>query len=95
LVEILIAHGIPCAPVRPVSEVAADPELEQRGLIRDGEFDGQPIKVLGSAIKLSGVSAGEGPTAVARLGQDTAEVLRRLGLGDPELHSLRRGGVIG
>ena len=95
LVEILIAHGIPCAPVRPVSEVAADPELEQRGLIRDGEFDGQPIKVLGSAIKLSGVSAGEGPTAVSRLGQDTAEVLRRLGLGDPELHSLRRGGVIG
>lgn len=95
LVATLIANGIPCAPVRPIAEVAADPELEQRGLIRDGEFDGQPIKVLGSAIKLSGVSADEGPTSVAQLGQDTAEVLGGLGIGEGELQLLRREGVIG
>jgi CoA:oxalate CoA-transferase len=94
LVETLIAHGIPCAPVRPITEVAADPELSRRGLIRDGEFEGQPIKVLGSAIKLSGVEADEGPTRVSQLGQDTAEVLGRLGIGESELHSLRHDGVI-
>ena len=94
LVETLIANGIPCAPVRPIAEVAADPELAQRGLVRDGEFDGQPIKVLGSAIKLSGTGAGEGPTRVSQLGHDTAEVLGRLGIGESEIQLLRQEGVI-
>jgi formyl-CoA transferase len=95
LVETLIAHGIPCAPVRTIAEVAADPELAQRGLVRDGEFDGQPIKVLGSAIKLSGVVAGEETTRVSQLGQDTADLLGGLGIGETEILSLRRDGVIG
>ena len=95
LVETLIAHGIPCAPVRTIAEVAADPELAQRGLVRDGEFDGQAIKVLGSAIKLSGVVAGDEPTRVSQLGQDTAEVLGGLGIGETEIQSLRQDGVIG
>jgi crotonobetainyl-CoA:carnitine CoA-transferase CaiB-like acyl-CoA transferase len=94
LVETLIAHGIPCAPVRPITEVAADPELAQRGLIRDGEFDGRPIKVLGSAIKLSGVGADESPTRVSQLGQDTVDVLRGIGIGEAELQSLRRDRII-
>jgi crotonobetainyl-CoA:carnitine CoA-transferase CaiB-like acyl-CoA transferase len=94
LVETLIAHGIPCAPVRPIAEVAADPELAQRGLVRDGEFDGQPIKVLGSAIKMSGLSPEDGPTRVSPLGQETAEVLGRIGIEEAELQSLRRDGVI-
>ena len=95
LVETLIAHGIPCAPVRTIAEVAADPELAQRGLVRDGEFDGQAIKVLGSAIKLSGVVAGDEPTRVSQLGQDTAEVLGGIGIGETEIQSLRQDGVIG
>src|SRR5581483_6624720 len=94
LVDTLIAHGIPCAPVRPIAEVAADPELAQRGLVRDGEFDGQPIKVLGSAIKLSGADADGGPSKVARLGEDTAAVLGAIGIDEAELQSLRRDGVI-
>jgi CoA:oxalate CoA-transferase len=95
LVEILIANGIPCAPVRPITEVAADPELGDRGLVRDGEFEGQPIKVLGSSIKLSGVSAEKAPTKVSQLGQDAADVLSRIGITDGELETLRRDGVIG
>ena len=94
LVETLIANGIPCAPVRPISEVAADPELANRGLVRDGEFDGQSIKVLGSAVKLSGTSAEEGPTKVSKLGHDTGEVLSRVGIGEAELEMLRRDGVV-
>jgi CoA:oxalate CoA-transferase len=95
LVETLLAHGIPCAPVRPITEVAADPELAERGLVRDGEFDGQSIKVLGSAIKLSGVKTDESPTRVSQLGQDTAEVLGELGVLETELQSLHRDGIIG
>jgi CoA:oxalate CoA-transferase len=94
LVEVLIANGIPCAPVRTIAEVAADPELSRRGLVRDGQFDGQSIKVLGSAIKLTGLDADEGSTRVSRLGQQTDEVLGALGIIETELETLRRDGVI-
>ena len=94
LVEVLIANGIPCAPVRTIAEVAADPELSLRGLVRDGEFDGQSIKVLGSAIKLTGLDADEGSTRVSQLGQQTDEVLGALGIIETELETLRRDGVI-
>jgi CoA:oxalate CoA-transferase len=94
LVETLIAHGIPCAPVRPIDEVAADPELVERGSVRDGEFNGHRIKVLGSAIHLSQPISPEGVTKVPELGEDTAEVLSRLGIGEVQLQSLRRDGVL-
>jgi CoA:oxalate CoA-transferase len=93
LVETLLAHGIPCAPVRPIDEVAADPELAERGLVRDGEFAGHQIKVLGSAIQFSPADS-HGMTKVSQLGEDTAEVLHRLGIDETQLESLRRDGVI-
>jgi CoA:oxalate CoA-transferase len=93
LVETLLAHGIPCAPVRPIDEVAADPELTERGLVRDGEFAGHQIKVLGSAIQFSPADS-QGMTKVSQLGEDTAEVLHRLGIDETQLESLRRDGVI-
>src|SRR6266446_2857596 len=34
LIAQLIAAGVPCAPVRTIQEVADDPELAQRGLVR-------------------------------------------------------------
>ena len=94
LVDILIGNGIPCAPVRPIAEVAADPELSRRGLVRDGEFDGQPIKILGSAIRLTGRHVDEGPNRVSQLGQETEEVLGGLGIIETEIQTLRRDGVI-
>lgn len=95
VVTILIANGIPCAPVRTIAEVAADPELSRRGLVRDGEFDEQSIKILGSAIKLSGLHAEQGPNRVSQLGQETEEVLGGLGIAESELQTLRRDQVIG
>jgi len=94
LVEILLANGVPCAPVRTIAEVAADPELAQRGLIRDAEFNSQTVKVLGSAIRLSGADPDRAPTRVPQLGQDTVDVLGRIGVGQDELETLRREGVI-
>ncbi len=47
-----------------------------------------------SPIKLSGLSPDEGPRKVSKLGQDTADVLSRIGIEETELQSLRRDGVI-
>ena len=95
LVALLIEHGIPCAPVRTITEVATDNELRERGLLRIGEFAGHgEVNVLGSAIKMSGGESSSGNPRVPRLGEDTNEVLGALGIGPQEIATLRRDGVI-
>jgi CoA:oxalate CoA-transferase len=94
LVQVLIEHGVPCAPVRTITEVAFDPELEARGLIRDGEFCGDAVKVLGSAIKMSRPDDVQVSGRVPALGEDTAEVLGAIGIDEAEIAELRREGVV-
>jgi crotonobetainyl-CoA:carnitine CoA-transferase CaiB-like acyl-CoA transferase len=95
LVALLLAHSIPCAPVREIGEVAADPELPARNLVRDGTIaEHDDIKVLGSAIKMSGLRGDEIPAHVPELGEHTAEVLQRLGIPADQLEELRRDGIV-
>jgi len=95
MLDLLIAHEVPCAPVRPISEVAADPELETRGLIRTGAFSGRgEVKVLGSAIKLSRARSDENSARVSALGEDTADVLNSVGISADELKQMRRDGIV-
>lgn len=95
LVTLLIANSIPCAPLREIDEVASDPELPERHVVRNGTIaDYDDIKVLGSAIKMSGLRGDEIPPHVPELGEHTAEVLERLGISADELDALRRDGIV-
>jgi len=95
LVDLLIEHGIPCAPVRTITEVATDEELKLRGLLRIGEFAGHgEVNVLGSAIKLSGEAGASDKLRVPALGEDTDDILTELGVARVEILELRRDGVI-
>jgi CoA:oxalate CoA-transferase len=95
LVNLLLEHGIPCAPVRTITEVATDDELQRRGLLRIGEFAGHgAVNVLGSAIRMSGGDEIAEKPRVPQLGEDTDEVLAGLGLGADEIEALRRDSVI-
>lgn len=95
LVTLLLANKIPCAPVREIDEVAVDPELTERHVVRNGTIaDYEDIKVLGSAIKMSGLRGDEIPPHVPDLGEHTTEVLQRLGISKDELEELRRDGVV-
>jgi len=95
LISLLVAHHIPCAPVRDIAEVCNDPELPARHIVRDGTIaDHDDIKVLGSAIKMSGLRGDEIAPHVPELGEHTSEVLGRLGLSADEIASLRRDGVL-
>lgn len=96
LVAALIEHGVPCAPVRSIAEVAADPEVARRGMLVESEFPTRgAVKVVGSPIKLS--DAGPPARLMRRppvLGEDTAEVLAAIGIEAAELERLRNEGVV-
>jgi CoA:oxalate CoA-transferase len=95
LVALLVASNIPCAPVREIDEVASDPELPARHVVRNGTIaEHDDIKVLCSAIKMSGLRGDEIPPHVPDLGEHTAEVLQRLGISADELDALRRDSIV-
>jgi CoA:oxalate CoA-transferase len=96
LVKILLEHHVPCAPVRTVAEVVADPETKRRGMLLDSQFPTRgSIEVLGSPIKLSDGDYGRAPlNPPPGLGQHTAEVLATVGIESPELEELSSKGVV-
>ena len=93
--ERLIRHRVPCAPVRTLDEVIADPHLHARGWLREidhPEFG--RLTVPGSPLHLDGVAPPPYRPS-QRLGADGRAVLaERLGLDDAELDRLERDGVI-
>jgi CoA:oxalate CoA-transferase len=96
LVQILLDHHVPCAPVRTVAEVVADPETKRRSMLLDSAFATRgSIAVLGSPIKLSDGDYGQVPlNPPPALGQHTAEILATVGIEAQELEKLRADGVV-
>jgi CoA:oxalate CoA-transferase len=96
LVKILLEHHVPCAPVRTVAEVVADPETKRRGMLLDSEFPTRgSIEVLGLPIKLSDADYNRAPLRPPpALGQHTAEVLASVGIKAQELEELRSEGIV-
>jgi CoA:oxalate CoA-transferase len=95
LVQTLLEHQVPCAPVRTVAEVVADDETRRRMLL-PSEFPTRgPIQVMGSPIKLSEGGYRQAPlNPPPALGQHTAEVLAAAGIDTGEVERLRAEGVI-
>jgi CoA:oxalate CoA-transferase len=96
IIDMLIAEGVPCAPVRTVEEVIADPDIAARGMLIDSEFPTRgSVKILGSPLKLSGADGA--PRAIRRppaLGEHNAEIFGALGIDSPELQRLKSEGVV-
>ena len=81
LVAIFIEHRVPCAPVRSVAEVTADPENVRRRMLIDSESAVRGrIKVMGSPLKFSEADDHRPPAPPPMLGEHTAEVLATLGV---------------
>ncbi|MCP3028353.1 CaiB/BaiF CoA-transferase family protein [Halobacillus sp. A5] len=93
--DILIEANVPHAPVLSIDEVADDPHLKYRKMIREIEHpQAGNIKVPGSPIRLSD-STLEEVIAAPLLGQHTDEVLQdMLGLSHDQLESLHQKKVI-
>ena len=96
IIRILIETGVPCAPVREVEEVIADPEVAERGTLVDSTYPTRgDIKVAGSPLKLSAIAREEIPCGrPPELGEHTEEVLASIGFSGERIAQLRADGAI-
>ncbi|MFM7140482.1 MAG: CaiB/BaiF CoA transferase family protein [Alphaproteobacteria bacterium] len=90
----LLRGTVPCAPVLSVAEALADPQVAARGMLVEVEHPvfGR-LRETGTPIRMGG---GRAPLRRApRLGEDTDDVLARLGgLSAAEIDGLRRRGIV-
>jgi formyl-CoA transferase len=90
----LAVASVPAGRVFTVKDIVKDPHYHARGMLQNIKLDdGSDLMVPGVIPKLSdtpGSFAGGGP----KLGQHTAEILRRLGVDDKRMESLREKGVV-
>jgi crotonobetainyl-CoA:carnitine CoA-transferase CaiB-like acyl-CoA transferase len=95
IADMLIKANVPHAPVQSIAEVADDPHLKYRKMIREIEHPKEgKIKVPGSPIRLSDSPLTE-VFAAPMIGEHTDEVLQDLlGLTEEKLEELRDKKVI-
>ena len=94
-IDLLVPAGVPCAAVRNLDEVLADPQLLAREMIETVEHSAAgSLRMLGVPIKLSDTPGGV-RSAPPRLGEHTAMVLSELlGLSPGDVERLHRGGAV-
>jgi len=91
----LTKAGVPAGKIYSAADILNDPHYQARDMIRSVETkDGTPLRVPGIVPKLS-ETPGRLSTPAPDLGEHTDAVLRDLGLGNDEIVSLRRQGVVG
>jgi crotonobetainyl-CoA:carnitine CoA-transferase CaiB-like acyl-CoA transferase len=86
--------NVPHAVVRNYADIFGSEQVAARGMkltVRDPA--GNPVNLVGNPIQIIGTKTHE-PAAPPRVGQQTDEVLRQLGLTADEVNTLREKGVI-
>jgi CoA:oxalate CoA-transferase len=86
-------HGVPVTTINTVDMVVADPQVRHREMLVKVDYQGQPVTVIGSALKFDGVDL---PVrAPPELGADTRHILGAdLGLTDAQVARLESAGVV-
>jgi formyl-CoA transferase len=91
---VLDAASVPAGRIYTVADIAADPHYRARGMLQELKMDdGSTLAVPGIVPKLSATPGGHRRNA-PRLGQDTDEVLREVGLSAAQIDELKRRGII-
>jgi formyl-CoA transferase len=94
VLQALDAASVPAGRIYTVADIAADPHYAARGMLQQIRLDdGDLLTVPGVVPKLSRTPGAHQRNA-PRLGQDTDEVMRELGLSEQQIAALKSRGVI-
>jgi formyl-CoA transferase len=94
VLAVLDKAGVPAGRIYTVADIAADPHYAARGMLQEVRMDdGSRLAVPGIVPKLS-ATPGEQRRNAPRLGQDTDDVLRELGISPAQIGELKRRGII-
>jgi formyl-CoA transferase len=86
--------AVPAGRIYTVADIAADPHYQARGMLQEVRMDdGSMLAVPGVVPKLSATPGAHRRNA-PRLGQDTDEVLREVGLTPEQIGALKRHGIV-
>jgi formyl-CoA transferase len=90
----LDAASVPAGRIYTVADIAADPHYRARAMLAEVTMeDGTLLTVPGIVPKLSETPGGHRRNA-PRLGQDTDDVLREVGLTSEQIEALKRRGIV-
>ena len=91
----LKAAGVPCSPINRIDKAVAEEQVRARDMVVQIELPGLgSIRMAGLPLKFS-ETPGRVELHPPRLGQHTAEVMRRLGYADQTIEELAARGVVG
>lgn len=90
--DALKSAGVPCAPVNTLEKALNEPALLYRDMVVSVEHEGEPVKLLGNPIKLSGYT--QEYACPPRLGADGEQILRELGYSQGEIKALHAHGAV-
>jgi formyl-CoA transferase len=94
VLRVLDAAAVPAGRIYTIADIAADPHYAARGMLQQVRLDdGATIAVPGVVPKLSRTPGGHRRNA-PRLGQDTEDVLRDLGLTAEQIQALDSRGLL-
>ncbi len=86
--------SVPAGRIYSVADIAADPHYQARGMLDQVHMDdGSLLAVPGIVPKLS-ATPGQHRRNAPTLGQDSADVLREIGLTDAQIVALRERGIV-
>jgi crotonobetainyl-CoA:carnitine CoA-transferase CaiB-like acyl-CoA transferase len=89
----MVKSGVPCAPVLDMKQVSEHPMIRERGAIVNVPWQGRELAMVDVLPRLS-QSPGRIRRAAPDPGEHTLDILRELGLTEPEIQALATGGVI-
>jgi formyl-CoA transferase len=90
----LDAASVPAGRIYTVADIAADPHYRARGMLQEVTMeDGSKLAVPGVVPKLSATPGGHRRNA-PRLGPDTDDVLRSIGLSPAQIEALKASGIV-
>ncbi|MDP3620271.1 MAG: CaiB/BaiF CoA-transferase family protein [Ramlibacter sp.] len=95
VLAVLAAASVPAGKIYTIADIASDPHYLARGMISQVTMDdGSTLSVPGIVPKLSLTPGGHRRNA-PRLGQDTDDVLREIGLTPAQIEALKARGIVG